>query len=179
MDLLQCDTFSYRKHFFPSRFDFCEPSFVTGNCLEISPDCCQYDRVYCGAGVQKEHEEYMKNLLKVGGILVMPLEEKVRFSSQLTFLYMSPKVFSRHLCIFILVTFFAISQITKKKQIQEWELAQVIQNLGGTRIWLRCLWPFPHLRSFSLLFLFSPFLLPIFLPSFLLSPSLHPSYPNF
>lgn len=59
------------------RFDFCEPSFVTGNCLEISPDSGQYDRVYCGAGVQKEHEDYMKNLLKVGGILVMPLEEKV------------------------------------------------------------------------------------------------------
>ncbi|KAH0515307.1 Protein-L-isoaspartate O-methyltransferase domain-containing protein 2 [Microtus ochrogaster] len=58
------------------KFDFCEPLFVTGNCLEIAPDCCQYDRVYCGAGVQKEHEEYMKNLLKVGGILVMPLEEK-------------------------------------------------------------------------------------------------------
>lgn len=59
------------------RFEFCEPSFVTGNCLEISPDFTQYDRVYCGAGVQKEHEDYMKNLLKVGGILVMPLEEKV------------------------------------------------------------------------------------------------------
>lgn len=59
------------------KFDFCEPCFVTGNCLEIAPDCCQYDRVYCGAGVQKEHEEYMKNLLKVGGILVMPLEEKL------------------------------------------------------------------------------------------------------
>ncbi|XP_010176730.1 protein-L-isoaspartate O-methyltransferase domain-containing protein 2 isoform X2 [Antrostomus carolinensis] len=58
------------------KFEFCEPSFVTGNCLEISPDCSQYDRVYCGAGVQKEHEDYMKNLLKVGGILVMPLEEK-------------------------------------------------------------------------------------------------------
>lgn len=59
------------------RFDFCEPSFVTGNCLEIAPDCSQYDRVYCGAGVRKEHEDYMKSLLKVGGILVMPLEEKL------------------------------------------------------------------------------------------------------
>lgn len=48
-----------------------------GNCLEIPPDSRQYDRVYCGAGVQKEHEDYMKNLLKLGGILVMPLEEKV------------------------------------------------------------------------------------------------------
>lgn len=59
------------------RFEFCEPSFVVGNCLEIPPESRHYDRVYCGAGVQKEHEEYMKNLLKVGGILVMPLEEKV------------------------------------------------------------------------------------------------------
>ncbi|XP_075702677.1 protein-L-isoaspartate O-methyltransferase domain-containing protein 2 [Rhinoderma darwinii] len=59
------------------KFEFCEPSFVAGNCLEISLESSAYDRVYCGAGVQKEHEEYMKNLLKVGGILVMPLEEKL------------------------------------------------------------------------------------------------------
>ncbi|NP_001087709.1 MGC83799 protein isoform X1 [Xenopus laevis] len=58
------------------RFDFCEPSFVAGNCLDIALDCT-YDRVYCGAGVQKEHKEYMKNLIKVGGILVLPLEEKL------------------------------------------------------------------------------------------------------
>lgn len=63
--------------FFLSRFEFCEPSFVVGNCLEIVPESRQYDRVYCGAGVQREHEEYMKKLLKVGGILVLPLEEKV------------------------------------------------------------------------------------------------------
>ncbi|XP_010891508.2 protein-L-isoaspartate O-methyltransferase domain-containing protein 2 [Esox lucius] len=59
------------------KFEFCEPSFVVGNCLEIPPECRQYDRVYCGAGVQRDHEEYMKNLLKVGGILVLPLEEKL------------------------------------------------------------------------------------------------------
>uniref|UniRef100_A0A8C5Q8F6 Protein-L-isoaspartate (D-aspartate) O-methyltransferase domain containing 2 n=1 Tax=Leptobrachium leishanense TaxID=445787 RepID=A0A8C5Q8F6_9ANUR len=59
------------------KFDFCEPCFVIGNCLDISLDSSPYDRVYCGAGVQKEHEEYMKNLLKVGGILVMPIEEKL------------------------------------------------------------------------------------------------------
>ncbi|XP_048877727.1 protein-L-isoaspartate O-methyltransferase domain-containing protein 2-like isoform X3 [Brienomyrus brachyistius] len=59
------------------RFEFCEPSFVVGNCLEITPESRQYDRVYCGAGVQREHEDYMKNLLKVGGILVLPLEEKL------------------------------------------------------------------------------------------------------
>uniref|UniRef100_A0A8C6S5W6 Uncharacterized protein n=1 Tax=Neogobius melanostomus TaxID=47308 RepID=A0A8C6S5W6_9GOBI len=59
------------------RFEFCEPSFVAGNCLEIPPDSRQYDRVYCGAGVQKEHEDFMKQLLKIGGVLVMPLEEKL------------------------------------------------------------------------------------------------------
>ncbi|KAM8946663.1 protein-L-isoaspartate O-methyltransferase domain-containing protein 2 [Pelodytes ibericus] len=59
------------------KFEFCEPCFIVGNCLDISLDSSAYDRVYCGAGVQKEHEEYMKNLLKVGGILVMPLEEKL------------------------------------------------------------------------------------------------------
>lgn len=50
---------------------------MVGNCLEIPAESRQYDRVYCGAGVQKDHEDYMKKLLKPGGILVMPLEEKV------------------------------------------------------------------------------------------------------
>ncbi|XP_028328162.1 protein-L-isoaspartate O-methyltransferase domain-containing protein 1 [Gouania willdenowi] len=59
------------------RFEFCEPVFVVGNCLEISTDSHQYDRVYCGAGVQKEQEDYMKVLLKVGGILVMPVEDQL------------------------------------------------------------------------------------------------------
>ncbi|XP_062848067.1 protein-L-isoaspartate O-methyltransferase domain-containing protein 1 [Trichomycterus rosablanca] len=59
------------------KFEFCEPHFVVGNCLEISSDCHQYDRIYCGAGVQKDHENYMKVMLKVGGILVMPIEDKL------------------------------------------------------------------------------------------------------
>lgn len=62
--------------FFP-RFEFCEPAFVVGNCLQIASDSHQYDRIYCGAGVQKDHENYMKILLKVGGILVMPIEDQV------------------------------------------------------------------------------------------------------
>ena len=59
------------------RFEFCEPVFVVGNCLEISTDSHQYDRIYCGAGVQKDHENYMKVLLKIGGTLVMPIEDQV------------------------------------------------------------------------------------------------------
>ncbi|KAB5586681.1 hypothetical protein PHYPO_G00004420 [Pangasianodon hypophthalmus] len=59
------------------KFEFCEPHFVVGNCLEISSDSHQYDRIYCGAGVQKDHENYMKVMLKVGGILVMPIEDQL------------------------------------------------------------------------------------------------------
>lgn len=59
------------------RFEFCEPAFVVGNCLQIASDSHQYDRIYCGAGVQKDHENYMKILLKIGGILVMPIEDQV------------------------------------------------------------------------------------------------------
>ncbi|XP_041958471.1 protein-L-isoaspartate O-methyltransferase domain-containing protein 1 isoform X1 [Alosa sapidissima] len=59
------------------KFEFCEPKFVVGNCLEISSDSHQYDRIYCGAGVQKDHENYMKIMLKVGGILVVPIEDQL------------------------------------------------------------------------------------------------------
>lgn len=63
------------------KFEFCEPAFVVGNCLQIASDSHQYDRIYCGAGVQKDHENYMKILLKVGGILVMPIEDQPRVLS--------------------------------------------------------------------------------------------------
>uniref|UniRef100_A0A8C5RJH6 Protein-L-isoaspartate O-methyltransferase domain-containing protein 1 n=1 Tax=Laticauda laticaudata TaxID=8630 RepID=A0A8C5RJH6_LATLA len=59
------------------KFEFCEPAFVVGNCLQIASDSNQYDRIYCGAGVQKDHENYMKILLKIGGILVMPIEDQL------------------------------------------------------------------------------------------------------
>ncbi|CAG9861923.1 unnamed protein product [Phyllotreta striolata] len=59
-------------------FDYCEPKFVHGNCLCLTSDCnSQYDRVYCGASCPEQYETYMKNLLKVGGILVMPLNEQL------------------------------------------------------------------------------------------------------
>lgn len=58
-------------------FDFCPPSFVVGNCLELPSSSNMYDRVYCGASCPPEHENYMKNLIKVGGVLVMPLNDQV------------------------------------------------------------------------------------------------------
>lgn len=58
-------------------FDFAEPQFVVGNCLQLSSACRLYDRVYCGAACPPEHENYMRNLIKIGGILVMPLNDQL------------------------------------------------------------------------------------------------------
>ena len=60
------------------KLDCSEPSFFTGNGLEISLDCSQYDQVDCRPGVQREQEQYTKSLLKVGGIMVLLLQEKRR-----------------------------------------------------------------------------------------------------
>ena len=57
--------------------NFGEPVFIVGNCLSLNTHYRQYDRVYCGAACPQEYEEYMKSLVKVGGILVMPFNEKV------------------------------------------------------------------------------------------------------
>ena len=66
---LSCDQFD--------EFEFCEPAFTHGNCLLLSPHGRLYDRIYCGAACPAEHENYMKQLMKVGGILVMPLNDQV------------------------------------------------------------------------------------------------------
>lgn len=58
-------------------FEFCEPKFVVGNCLQLNSGVRLYDRVYCGAACPAEHENYMKNLINVGGILVMPLNDQL------------------------------------------------------------------------------------------------------
>ncbi|KAE8741311.1 hypothetical protein FOCC_FOCC013165 [Frankliniella occidentalis] len=58
-------------------FDFCEPKFVEGNCLQLDSCSMKYDRVYCGAACPLSSESYMNNLLKVGGILVVPLNDRL------------------------------------------------------------------------------------------------------
>ena len=62
-------------------FDFCIPKFVHGNFLNLNNqgDLPLYDRVYVGMGVSDEHENFLKNLIKVNGILVMPLNDSVSF----------------------------------------------------------------------------------------------------
>lgn len=62
------------------RYDFAEPSFVLGNAITVlseDPIKHQYDRVYCGAAVPSELEFFMKSLLKINGILVMPFNDQL------------------------------------------------------------------------------------------------------
>ncbi|CAH1736527.1 unnamed protein product [Aphis gossypii] len=54
-------------------FEFCEPVFIEGNACELS-SVGYYDRVYCGAGVPPAESSFMKALIKIGGVIVMPLE---------------------------------------------------------------------------------------------------------
>ncbi|XP_063531464.1 uncharacterized protein LOC134742343 [Cydia strobilella] len=58
-------------------FDFCDPKYYQGNGLCIAPLGAPYDRVYCGAGCPEEYQNYFKQLIKVGGILVMPLNDNL------------------------------------------------------------------------------------------------------
>lgn len=58
------------------KYDFSEPTFVVGNGL-LFTDHVQYDRVYVGAAINPEHESFMCNLLKIGGILVLPLGDQL------------------------------------------------------------------------------------------------------
>ncbi len=59
--------------------EFCDPMFVVGNGLLVSPGNMLYDRIYCGAGCPPEHGQLMKNMISVGGLLVIPLENEVRY----------------------------------------------------------------------------------------------------
>ncbi|KPJ00204.1 Protein-L-isoaspartate O-methyltransferase domain-containing protein 1 [Papilio xuthus] len=56
-------------------FDFCEPKFFHGNGLCLAPLPAAYDRVYCGAACPEEYALYLKQLIRIGGILVMPLND--------------------------------------------------------------------------------------------------------
>ncbi|CAG5011142.1 unnamed protein product [Parnassius apollo] len=56
-------------------FDYCEPKYYLGNGLCLAPLQAPYDRVYCGAGCPEEYTNYFKQLIRIGGILVMPLND--------------------------------------------------------------------------------------------------------
>ncbi|EFA09382.1 protein-L-isoaspartate O-methyltransferase domain-containing protein 1 [Tribolium castaneum] len=58
-------------------YDFCEPKFMQGNCLCLVSGYHLYDRVYCGAACPEKYLSHIKNLIKVGGILVVPINERL------------------------------------------------------------------------------------------------------
>lgn len=57
--------------------ELCEPQFVVGNCLNLAPENRLYDRVYCGASCPPEQRETIQNMIKVNGILVIPVGDQV------------------------------------------------------------------------------------------------------
>ncbi|XP_022124368.2 uncharacterized protein LOC110999565 [Pieris rapae] len=59
-------------------FDFCEPKFFVGNGLNLAPLQSGYDRVYCGAGCPEKYLNYIRYLLKVGGILIVPINDTLQ-----------------------------------------------------------------------------------------------------
>ncbi len=67
----------YNNAFNPAKF--CIPQFVLGNSLLMNPSYRKYDRVYCGAACLPEHEDYLKSLLKINGILIVPARDSVSF----------------------------------------------------------------------------------------------------
>lgn len=58
-------------------FDFCMPKFVNGNFLNLilNHDTRLYDRIYVGTGVTSDHYDFLKSLLNINGVMVMPLED--------------------------------------------------------------------------------------------------------
>ena len=58
-------------------YEFCMPQFTQGNCLSLASNSRRYHRVYCGAACPETYELYMKHLLEIGGILVMPMNDQL------------------------------------------------------------------------------------------------------
>ncbi|CAB3252111.1 unnamed protein product [Arctia plantaginis] len=58
-------------------FDFCVPKFHCGNALCLSADQKPYDRVYCGADCPEEFLNVFKKLIKIGGVLVLPSDNRL------------------------------------------------------------------------------------------------------
>ncbi|XP_005112060.1 uncharacterized protein LOC101852524 [Aplysia californica] len=57
--------------------ELCEPEFAVGNCLNLAPENRLYDRVYCGASCPSEQKEAIQNMIKISGILVVPVGDQL------------------------------------------------------------------------------------------------------
>lgn len=57
-------------------YEFCIPQFEKGNCLSLVTER-RYDRIYCGAGCPETYNDNLRQLVEVGGILVMPMNDQL------------------------------------------------------------------------------------------------------
>ena len=70
-----CDEFFM---YFPKlKKKICYPQFIAGNCFHIDPTAHKYDRIYCGAACPQEKFEFLLDLVKPGGLIVVPSGNKV------------------------------------------------------------------------------------------------------
>ncbi|CAG7836346.1 unnamed protein product [Allacma fusca] len=58
-------------------FEFCEPSFSIGNCMDALPTPYRYDRIYCGAACPPKYLQVIIDSLKIGGISVVPVNDSL------------------------------------------------------------------------------------------------------
>jgi protein-L-isoaspartate O-methyltransferase len=86
--------------------------------LNLNSDCLSYDRIYVGVGVTEEQEQLIKSLVKINGIIVMPLNDNV---SNLNYIETNCESVS----IFL---FFCFTKLIKLKRISEtdYEMASLM-----------------------------------------------------
>lgn len=58
-------------------YDICPPKFIAGNCFQLDPSGCCYDRVYCGAACPPNKVPFILGLTKIGGFAVLPCRDRV------------------------------------------------------------------------------------------------------
>ena len=64
--------------YFPKmKKQICYPQFIAGNCFHVDPTAHKYDRLYCGAACPRERFEFLLELIKPGGLIVVPSGNKV------------------------------------------------------------------------------------------------------
>jgi protein-L-isoaspartate O-methyltransferase len=70
-----CDEFFT---YFPKlKKQICYPQFIAGNCFHIDATAHKYDRLYCGAACPRERFGFLLELVKPGGLVVVPSGNKV------------------------------------------------------------------------------------------------------
>ncbi|XP_046857635.1 uncharacterized protein LOC124451045 [Xenia sp. Carnegie-2017] len=55
----------------------CFPQFIAGNCFHVDQTAFKYDRVYCGAACPREKFDFLLELLKPDGLVIVPTGNKL------------------------------------------------------------------------------------------------------